>query len=101
MVKIRFRRHPRYRVEGRDLHADLPVPLKDAVLGAKLAVETPTGRVAVNVPAGSSSDKVLRLKGRGLPEKTGGHGNLYAHVRVMLPEGGDPELEALMRREAR
>ena len=98
LVKIRFRSHPRYRVEGRDLHADLPVPLKDAVLGAKLAVETPTGKVAVNVPAGSSSDKVLRLKGRGLPEKTGGHGNLYAHVRVMLPEGGDPELEALMRK---
>jgi DnaJ-class molecular chaperone len=98
LVKIRFRRHPRYRIEGRDLHVDLPVPLKDAVLGAKLAVETPTGRVAVNVPAWSSSDKVLRLKGRGLPEKTGGHGNFYAHVRVMLPEGGDPELEALMRR---
>ncbi len=101
LVKIHFRRHPRYRVEGRDLHADLPVPLKDAVLGAKLAVETPTGRVAVNVPTWSSSDKVLRLKGRGLPEKTGGHGDLYAHVRVMLPEGGDPELEALMRKEAR
>jgi DnaJ-class molecular chaperone len=99
LVKIRFRRHPRYRVEGRDLHADLPVPLKDAVTGAKLAVETPTGRLAVNVPAWSSSDKVLRLKGRGLPEKTGGHGDLYVHVRLMLPEGGDPELEALMRRQ--
>ncbi len=98
LVKIRFRRHPRYRVEGRDLHADLPVPLRDAVLGAKLAVETPTGRVAVNLPPWSSSDKVLRLKGRGLPEKTGGHGNLYAHVRLMLPEHRDPELEALMRK---
>ena len=73
------------------------MPLADAVLGAKVAVETPTGKVAVNVPAWSSSDKVLRLKGRGLPEKAGGHGDLYAHVGVMLPEGGDPELEALMR----
>ncbi|HEY6633621.1 MAG TPA: DnaJ C-terminal domain-containing protein [Rhizobiaceae bacterium] len=99
LVKIRLRRHPRYRVEGRDLHVDLPVPLKEAVLGAKLAVETPTGRIAVKVPAWSSSDKVLRLKGRGLPEKTGGHGDLYAHVRVMLPESGDAELETLMRRE--
>jgi DnaJ-class molecular chaperone len=99
LVKIHFRRHPRYRVEGRDLHADLPVTLADAVLGAKVAVETPTGRLAVNVPAWSSSDKVLRLKGRGLPEKTGGHGDLYAHVRLMLPEGGDSELEALMRRQ--
>ena len=99
LVKIRFRSHPRYRVEGRDLHADLPVPLKDAVLGAKLAVETPTGRIAVNVPAWSSSDKVLRLKGRGLPEKTGGHGDFYVHVRVMLP-AGDAELETLMRRSS-
>jgi len=98
LVKVRFRSHPRYRVEGRDLHVDLPVPLKDAVLGAKLAVETPTGRVAVNVPAWSSSDKVLRLKGRGLPVKTGGHADLYAHVRVMLPEGGDPHLETLLRK---
>ena len=73
LVKIHFRKHPRYRVEGRDLHVDLPVPLADAVLGAKVAVETPTGKVAVNVPPWSSSDKVLRLKGRGLPVKTGGH----------------------------
>ena len=98
LVKIHIRRHPRYRIEGRDLHVDLPVPLADAVLGAKVAVETPTGKLAVNVPAWSSSDKVLRLKGRGLPEKAGGHGDLYAHVRLMLPEGGDAELEALMRR---
>ncbi|RRI05467.1 J domain-containing protein [Mesorhizobium tamadayense] len=97
LVKIHIRRHPRYRIEGRDLHVDLPVDLADAVLGAKVAVETPTGKLAVNVPAWSSSDKVLRLKGRGLPEKTGGHGDLYAHVRLMLLEGGDADLEALMR----
>ena len=97
LVKIHIRRHPRYRIEGRDLHADLDVALTDAVLGAKVPVDTPTGRLAVNVPAWSSSDKVLRLKGRGLPEKAGGHGDLYAHVRIMLPEGGDGELEALMR----
>ncbi|CDX28823.1 Heat shock protein DnaJ [Mesorhizobium plurifarium] len=99
LVKIHIRRHPRYRIEGRDLHVDLPVDLADAVLGAKVAVETPTGKLAVNVPAWSSSDKVLRLKGRGLPEKVGGRGDLYAHVRLMLPEGGDAELEALMRRQ--
>lgn len=99
LVKIRFRRHPRYRVEGRDLHADLPVSLHDAVVGSKVAVETPTGRIALAVPAWSSSDKVLRIKGRGLPEKAGGHGDLYAHVRIMLPEGGNPELEALVKKQ--
>ena len=100
LVKIRFRRHPRYRIEGRDLHTDLPVPLMDAVLGAKLAVETPTGRLALTIPAWSSSDKVLRIKGRGLPNKTGGHDDLYVHVQVMLPTDRDPELEALMRKSA-
>jgi len=100
LVKIHFRKHPRYRVEGRDLHVDLPVPLKEAVLGAKVAVETPTGKLAVNVPAWSSSDKVLRLKGRGLTQKSGGHADLYVHVRVMLPETGREELEALMKNSA-
>ncbi len=99
LVKIRFRKHGRYRVEGRDLHVDLPVSLRDAVLGAKVAVETPSGRLALTVPAWSSSDKVLRLKGRGLPVKTGGHADLYVHVQIMLPEGGNAELEALLRRQ--
>ncbi|WEX07845.1 J domain-containing protein [Chelativorans sp. AA-79] len=98
LVTLRLRPHPLYRVEGRDLHVDLPVSLRDAVLGAKVAVETPTGRLAVKVPAWSSSDRTLRLKGRGLPLKSGGNGDLYAHVRIMLPQGGDPALEALFRK---
>ena len=98
LVKVRFARHPLYRVEGRDLHVEVPVPLADAVLGAKVAVETPYGRLALSIPPWSSSDRKLRLKGKGLPLKGGGHGDLYAHVRIMLPEGGDAELEALMRK---
>jgi DnaJ-class molecular chaperone len=97
LVKIVVRKHQRYRIEGRDLHADLPVALKDAVLGEKVAVETPAGKIAVTVPAWSSSDKTLRLKGRGLPMKAGGHGDLYVHVRIMLEH--DAELEALMRKQ--
>ncbi|MBX3570181.1 MAG: J domain-containing protein [Rhizobiaceae bacterium] len=97
LVKIQIRSHPRYRVEGRDLHVDLPVAIEDAVLGAKLAVETPSGRLGVTVPAWSSSDKVLRLKGKGLPVKTGGHADLYVHLRVMLPEKPDADIEALAR----
>lgn len=97
LVKIHFRPHPLYRLDGRDLHVDLPVTLEDAVLGEKLAVETPTGRLAVSIPAWSSSDKRLRLKGKGLPLKSGGHGDLYVHVAVMLPMDRDEDLEALMR----
>jgi DnaJ-class molecular chaperone len=100
LVKIRIRPHPRYRVEGRDLHVDLPVDLDDAVTGAKLPVETVTGKVAITVPAWSSSDRSLRIKGRGLPLKGGGHGDLYAHVRIMLPDDRRAELEALMAKPA-
>lgn len=98
LVKIRIAPHPLYRIEGRDLHADVQVPLADAVLGSKVAVETPTGRLSVSLPAWSSSDRKLRLKGKGLPLKSGGHGDLYAHVTIMLPEDRDPELEALMKK---
>ncbi|WP_292899782.1 MULTISPECIES: DnaJ C-terminal domain-containing protein [unclassified Nitratireductor] len=100
LVKLRFRPHPRYRVEGRDLHVDLPVSLRDAVLGAKVPVETPTGKLALTIPAWTSSGKTMRLKGRGLPRKTEGNGDLYAHIQIVLPEGGDPALEALFRQSA-
>jgi len=97
LVTIRFKPHPRFRVEGRDVHADLPVSLADAALGAKLPFETLDGRIAVNVPAWSSSDRVLRLKGKGLPMKPGGRGDLLVHIRIMLPEGGDAALESFLR----
>lgn len=97
LIQLHLKPHPRYRIDGRDLHVDLPVQLEDAVLGEKLAVETPTGRLAVSIPAWSSSDKRLRLKGKGLPLKQGGHGDLYVHVAIMLPTDQDEDLEALMR----
>ncbi len=100
LVTIRFKAHARLKVEGRDVHVDQPVELDDAVLGGKAEVETPDGRIALKIPAWSSSDKVLRLKGKGLPLKAGGRGDLYVHVRIMLPEEGDAELEAFLQKRA-
>ena len=100
LVTIHIKKHPRFHVEGRALHLDLPVLLKDAVLGAKETVETLDGRISLTIPAWSSSDRVLRLKGKGLPLKTGGRDDLYVHVRIMLPEGGDAALEQFLRTEA-
>lgn len=97
LVTIRFAAHPRYRVEGRDLLVDVPVSLEDAVLGGKVAVDTPTGRVSATLPAWSNSGRALRIKGRGLPLKAGGHGDLYAKVQIALPQD-DAELEALMKK---
>ncbi|WP_455474429.1 DnaJ C-terminal domain-containing protein [Bartonella sp. B30(2025)] len=97
LVTIHIQKHPRFRVEGRALHLDLPVSLKHAVLGAKEEVETLEGRVVLTVPAWSSSDRILRLKEKGLPLKNGKRDDLYVHVRIMLPEGGDAKLEQFLR----
>lgn len=97
LITIQIKKHPRLRVEGRALHFDLPVPLKHAVLGAKEEVETLEGRVVLTIPAWSSSDRILRLKGKGLRFKNGNRDDFYVHVRIMLPEGGDTALEQFLR----
>ncbi|WP_375634213.1 MULTISPECIES: DnaJ C-terminal domain-containing protein [unclassified Bartonella] len=93
LITIQIQKHPRFRVEGKALHLDLPVSLKHAVLGAKEEVETLEGRVVLTIPAWSSSDRVLRLKGKGLRLKNGTRDDLYVHVRIMLP--GDENAAAL------
>jgi DnaJ-class molecular chaperone len=96
-VTVRFVPHPLFKAEGSDLRLDLPVSLDEAVLGAKIAVPTLSGKLQVTVPPHSSSGRVLRLKGKGLP-KAAGYGDLLVTPRIVLPEGADPDLEALMRR---
>lgn len=75
----------RYRVQGRDLYVELPLAPWEAALGTTVAVETPDGEAKVKVPAGTSSGKNLRLRGRGLPNPRGSPGHLFAGVRVMVP----------------
>ena len=72
---------------------DLPVSVPDAVLGGKVTVPTPEGKVMMSIPKGSNSGKVLRLKGRGAFDK-GRRGDLMARLVVTLPEQPD---EALTR----
>lgn len=93
LVTIHMKLHPKFRLEGRALHLDLPVSLKNAVLGSKEEIETLDGRVVITIPAWSSSDRVLRLRGKGLPEKDGERADMYVHVRIMLPKEHDADLE--------
>jgi DnaJ-class molecular chaperone len=94
IATVRLRPHAKFRLDERDLHVDLPIALKDAVLGVKAPVETLTGKLALTIPNWSSSDKVLRLKGKGMPKKDGSFGDLLVHVRIMLPDEGDSALLA-------
>ena len=82
---VRIAPHPRYRVDGRDLHVMLPLAPWEAALGSSLPIETPGGQATVRVPAGTSSHRRLRLKGRGLPNKRGKPGDLYAEAQVKVP----------------
>jgi curved DNA-binding protein len=85
-LRVRIAPHPRFRVDGRDLHVDLPVSPSEAALGAVVPVPTLTGSARVRVPAGSSTGRRLRLRGEGLPTSGGGHGDLYAHVQIVVPK---------------
>jgi DnaJ-class molecular chaperone len=98
MVTVEFVAHPVFRVEGDTLRRDVAVTLDEAVLGAKVRVPTLDGPVTLTVPANSSGGRALRLKGKGLPRSGGGHGDLLVTIRIVLPEGGDAELEGLMKK---
>ena len=82
---VRITPHPRYRVEGRNLHVPLPLAPWEAALGTSVVVGTPDGEAKVTVPAGTSSGRRLRLNGRGLPNPRGKPGDLLAEVQVMVP----------------
>jgi curved DNA-binding protein len=83
---VRIAPHRRYRVDGRDLRVELPLAPWEAALGTTVAVETPDGEAKVKVPAGTSSGRRLRLRGRGLPHPRGTPGDLYAEVKIMVPK---------------
>lgn len=97
LVTIAIARHPLFEREGADLRLDLPVTLYEAVLGAKVRVPTLEGAVELAIPPGTSGGRTFRLKGKGLPLKDGGRGDLYAAARIVLPEERDSALEDLMR----
>lgn len=97
LITINIAPHPFFKVEGADLRIDLPVTLYEAVLGGKVRVPTLGNAVELSVPKNTSSGRIFRLKGKGLP-KAGGTGDLFVTVRIMLPDGNDAELEALMEK---
>ncbi|MGC1303103.1 MAG: DnaJ C-terminal domain-containing protein [Caulobacteraceae bacterium] len=94
LIELAIRPHPVFRMEGADLHMDLPVAVPDAVLGAKVDAPTPEGPVALTVPRHSNSGSVLRLRGRGgFDSSSGKRGDLFAHLVITLPDRIDAELE--------
>lgn len=85
-LKVDFKPHARFKIEGRDLFAELPVSPWQAALGGEATVKTLGGNIKVKVPAGSSTGRRIRLKGKGYPDPKGEAGDLYAEIKIMVPE---------------
>lgn len=97
LITVSIAPHPHFKVDGSDLRLDLPISLYEAVLGGKVRVPTLGSAVELSIPKNTSSGRTFRLKGKGLP-KTGGAGDLFVITRIILPDGNDAALEALMEK---
>jgi DnaJ-class molecular chaperone len=95
IVEIAIQPHRFFRRDGDDVVLDLPITLGEAVLGGKVRAPTVDGPVVLNVPAGSSSGRVLRLKGKGFHRKSGERGDQLVTLMVDVP-ADDEELRAFI-----
>lgn len=96
LVEIEVAPHPYYRREGNDILLDLPISLREAVLGGDIQVPTPSGKLTIRIPRNASSGKRLRLKGKGVKRKDSA-GHMYVTLIVNMPDERDLELEKLIK----
>ncbi len=104
-VEIREKPHPTFKRKGRDLIYHLELSVVDAILGTEAEIDVFDKKVKIKVPPGTSSGKVLRVRGQGVPpfQGEGRRGDLLAYVSIWVPsEVNEAErelLEALRRQE--
>lgn len=84
-LRVKLAHDSTFRLEGKDLHGRIEVTPWEAALGAQVDVETLDGPVAIRVPAGSSTGRQVRLRGKGFPTPNGEPGDLYVEIRVVVP----------------
>lgn len=96
LIEISVLPHPYFTRRDDDIYLDLPISLKEAVLGARIRVPTPRGLVTAAVPKWSNTGRVLRLNGRGVPRADGSKGDQYVTLKLTLPQKPDPELETFV-----
>ena len=99
-LRVQLRPSDQFRLDGDDVYTPLPVTPWEAALGATVTLPTLDGSVRLKVPAGSSSGRRIRLKGKGYSDGAGGRGDLYAELRVELPATLSPEERELLERWA-
>jgi DnaJ-class molecular chaperone len=101
-IEIKVAPHPQFSRQGNDVHAELPITLPEAVLGATVTAPTIDGPVSLKVPPDSNTGSVLRLKGKGIVDRaTGQRGDQYVRLKILLPDKSDPDLKEFMERWSR
>ncbi|CAJ1493373.1 molecular chaperone DnaJ [[Mycobacterium] kokjensenii] len=95
-VNIRVRKDKLFDREGDDLKVTMPVSFSELALGATLSVPTLDGKVGVRVPKGTADGKILRVRGRGVPKRDGGNGDLLVTVKVAVPPNLDGAAQAAL-----
>jgi len=93
LIEVEVRPHPVFSRDGDAIRLELPISLRQAVLGGKVKVPTPSGPVTMTIPKWSNTGTVLRLKGKGVAGSDGSRGDEYITLKVVLPEKPDPALE--------
>lgn len=87
LVKVRTAPHPYFTRSGKRLDVTVPVTLAEALEGAKIETPTPHGTITLTIPPGTSSGKRLRVRGQGVKPAKGDAGDLYAEIKIVLPQG--------------
>jgi len=87
LIKVEVADSPEYERKGQDLYKTFDVPLKEALFGGKIAIQTPEKEVSLKVPKNTKNGQKFRLKGKGVPDrKTAMKGDLYLVANVVLPD---------------
>ncbi len=100
ILTINVRNHKWFKVEGFDLHLNLPVTPWEAALGAKISVPTLNGMVKASIPSGVKNEHKLKLPSLGLPNKSGKNGSLVLHIQIVVPKELSPEMRKLIEKLA-
>jgi DnaJ-class molecular chaperone len=96
-IELHVQPHSFFHRKDSNIHVEIPITLKEAMLGARIQVPTIGGPVAVTVPKGSNTGTTLRLRDRGIRDrKSGQRGHQLITLKVVLPAGEEPELTAFL-----
>jgi curved DNA-binding protein len=102
-LRVKLANHPIFERENHDLTVEIPLSPWEAALGTKVEVPTLDGKVKMTVPPGTQGGRRLRLRGKGLAKRGGGHGDLYAKIEIHIParlSGKERELFEALARES-